>query len=197
MPARTRRPVEDSFARHARGGPGVDRDEAEETPRLPRAARRLYGVHTRFAQTAELAVDRVVRRAAHHPPLRHARHPRRGRLPGAGHGRAELALSGGGAEDEGREMPRVRQLRADQEGRLGRLQRVRLGGGVRVASRIPPHGLKGLRGTPTAVTTLAEYAPKKRGGRTGEMSCRSSRSGRSLWCWPNKTAGRSPAPRVA
>jgi hypothetical protein len=29
-------------------------------------------------------------------------------------------------------MPRVRQLRADPEGRLRLLQRVRLGGGVRV-----------------------------------------------------------------
>src|SRR5206468_3967666 len=107
IPARPGRPVQDPVARYARGGPCVDRDETEETPRLPRTARRLYGVHTRFAQTAELAVDRVVRRAADHPPLRHARHPRRGRLPGPGHGRAELALPGRGAEDEGREMSRV------------------------------------------------------------------------------------------
>src|SRR5216683_2145142 len=53
-----------------------------------RRARRLHGVHAGFAQAAELAFHRELRRAPHHPPLRHARHLGRGRLPGSGHGRA-------------------------------------------------------------------------------------------------------------
>src|SRR5258708_33988909 len=63
-------------------------------------------------------------------------------------------------------MPRVRQLRADQEGRLRLLQRLRVGGGVRVGSHTI-HALKGLHGTPTAVTMLAEHAPKKKAGTYG------------------------------
>jgi hypothetical protein len=40
----------------------------------------------RHEQAAKLAVDRRLYRPPHHAPLRHARHPRRSRLPDARHG---------------------------------------------------------------------------------------------------------------
>jgi ribonucleoside-diphosphate reductase alpha chain len=52
-------------------------------------ARRLHGLRPRLAQAADLPVDRCLHRPAHHPPLRHARHPRRQRLPAAADGHPE------------------------------------------------------------------------------------------------------------
>jgi ribonucleoside-diphosphate reductase alpha chain len=133
LPARAGRPLAHPLARHARDGPGLDRHEAAQAPQLPRAARRLHGLRARHAQAAELALDRGLHRAPDHAPLRHARHPRRERLPDARDGHPRSPARSQRAEDHaGRPVQGMRQLHGDPQGRLRLLQRLRRGGGLRV-----------------------------------------------------------------
>jgi hypothetical protein len=72
----------------------------------------------RHAQAAELAVNGFVCRAADHPSLRDARHPRRGRLSDAGDGHSRNAGARHAPRRQGDEVRRVRQLRGDPQGRV-------------------------------------------------------------------------------
>jgi sodium-dependent dicarboxylate transporter 2/3/5 len=77
---------------------------------LPGTAGRLHGLRARHAPSAELAIDRRLRRPPHHPPLRHAGHPRRSRLPDARNGHPRGAARRRRTEtDAGRAVRRMRQ----------------------------------------------------------------------------------------
>ncbi|MCU0840111.1 MAG: adenosylcobalamin-dependent ribonucleoside-diphosphate reductase [Thiobacillaceae bacterium] len=136
VPARPGRPVQAAVAGHAGDGPGLDRHEAEEAARLPRTPRRLHGQAAGLREEPDLALDGGLRGAADHPPLRHAGHPHRGRLPhpADGHpaGPRPRPARPGAAGDEGRALQGVRQRHGDPQGRLRFLHRLRGGGGVRV-----------------------------------------------------------------
>jgi ribonucleoside-diphosphate reductase alpha chain len=58
---------------------------------LPGTAGRLHGLRARHPPPAELADRPSPTSPAHHPPLRHARHPRRSRLPDARNGHPRVA----------------------------------------------------------------------------------------------------------
>ena len=85
--ARAGRIVQGTESGHARDRPGMDRHETAQTAQLRRTAGRLHGARTGSGQDGKLPLDRLLRRQTHHPPLFHARHPRRTRLSGAADGR--------------------------------------------------------------------------------------------------------------
>jgi ribonucleoside-diphosphate reductase alpha chain len=134
LPARAGRPDAPALARHARARPGLDRHEAAQAAQLRRAAGRLHGPRARLQQAAELALDRRLHRAPDHAPLRHARHPRRERLPDPrnGHPRSPRAEERRRQGDAGLAVHRVRQLHGDPQGRLRFLHRLRRGGELRL-----------------------------------------------------------------
>ena len=131
--ARARRPVQDPVARHARARPGVDRHEAAQAARLPRAARRLHGVRARRAQAAELAPrPSPTWRGSSSTATRCSACSTSTAIPTREMGMLEAPRGEARARRRWRaRLPRVRQLRRHPQGRLRFLHRLRLRRGLR------------------------------------------------------------------